>query len=248
MSLSGKLIELRKNIRNNQTKIINSLKENHTCNICVFCGAEDDLTKEHILPQWIYEKNHHKFFITNTNGISQTYHKSTVPCCVKCNNDILGYLEYTIKKTFQNTNVGQNQYTNEKIELTILWLEIIAYKLQVMEIRRTFNKDKNSEYIPYLAKFPIALLQDLSLSPSKVFSNLRSSLKKIAVKSKADRLKSIVFAKTRNHDFNFMHTANNFIFLELPKYNTAMFYFINKEFKIEEEALSECKKIMEKVY
>lgn len=45
-----------------------------------------------------------------------------------------------------------------------------------------------------------------------------------------------------------MHTANNFIFLELPKYNTAMFYFINKEFKIEEEALSECKKIMEKVY
>jgi hypothetical protein len=45
-----------------------------------------------------------------------------------------------------------------------------------------------------------------------------------------------------------MHTANNFIFLELLKYNTVLFYFINKEFKTEEEALSECKEIIEKVY
>ena len=45
-----------------------------------------------------------------------------------------------------------------------------------------------------------------------------------------------------------MHTANNFIFLELPKYNTALFYFINKKFETDEDALSECKKIIEKVY
>lgn len=248
MSLSKKLIKLRKNIKQNQSKIINSLKENPTCSICVFCGVEDNLTKEHILPQWVYEKKPNKFFVTNTNGITQKYHKSTIPCCVKCNNDILGYLESKIKHIFQNTNVGQNEYTNEIIELIILWLEIITYKLQVMEIRRTFNKDKNSEYIPYLANFPIALLQDLSLSPSKVFSNLRNSLKRIAVKSKADRLNSIVFAKTTNPDFHFMHTANNFIFLELPKYNTALFYFINKKFETDEDALGECKKIIEKVY
>ncbi|WP_323589589.1 hypothetical protein [Aliarcobacter butzleri] len=248
MSLSEKLIKLRKNIRSNQTKIINSLKKHHTCSICIFCGVEDDLTKEHILPQWIYEKNPNKFFITNTNGSSQKYHKSTVPCCVKCNNDILGHLEYAIKKIFQNTNIGQNEYTNEKIELIILWLEIIAYKLQVMEIRRTFNKDTNSEYIPFLAKLPIALLQDLSLSPSKVFSNLRNSLKRIALKSKVDRLNSIVFAVTKNPDFNFMHSANNFIFLELPKYNTALFYFINKEFETNKDSLIECKKIVDEVY
>lgn len=31
------------------------------------------------------------------------------------------------------------------IPMKKLCLEIIAYKLQVMEIRRTFNRDKNSE-------------------------------------------------------------------------------------------------------
>lgn len=102
--------------------------------------------------------------------------------------------------------------------------------------------------MPYLANFPIALFQDLSLGPSKIFSKLRSSLKTISVKSKADILNLIVFDKTTNHDFHFMHTANNFIFLELPKYNTVLFYLINKEFKTEEEALSECKEIIEKVY
>jgi hypothetical protein len=204
MSLSKKLRLLRKNIRENQSKIISSLKENHTCNICIFCGTKNNLTREHILPQWVYEKNTDKFFITNTNGASQTYNKSVLPCCKSCNNDILGHLEERIKKLFEDTNVGQNEYTIEKIELVILWLEIIAYKLQVMEIRRTFNKDKKSDYIPYLANFPIALLQDLSLTPTKVFSNLRGSLKKIAIKSKVDKLNSIVFAKTKNPEFNFM--------------------------------------------
>jgi hypothetical protein len=248
MKLEKLLIELRKKIRKNQSKIISSLKEKHTCNICIFCGTKNNLTKEHILPQWVYEKNPDKYFITDTNGVSQTYNKSVLPCCKRCNNDILGYIEETIKNIFKKTTIGQNEYTFEMIELIILWLEIIAYKLQVMEIRRTFNKDKNSDFIPFLANFPIALFQDLSLSPTKVFSNLRNSLKKIAVKSKLDKINSIVFAGTKNSNFHFMHTANEFIFLELPKYNTALFYFLNEEFETDEDSLKECKKIIEKIY
>lgn len=248
MDLSNKLKLLRKNIRENQSQIIKSLQKNHTCDICIFCATKHNLTKEHILPQWVYDKNPSKFFITNTNGTSQTYNKSVLPCCKTCNNNILGHIEESIKNIFKNTIIGQNEYTNDKIELVILWLEIIAYKLQVMEIRRTFNRNINSDYIPYLANLPIAILQDLSLTPAKVFSNLRKSLNKIAVKSKKDRLYSIVFAKTKNSDFNFMHTANDFIFLELPKYNTAIFYFLNKEFETNEYAIEEYKKIMEKVY
>ncbi|MDD2594109.1 MAG: hypothetical protein PHT45_07200 [Bacteroidales bacterium] len=246
--LKANLRDLRKNIRNNQNKIIRKLKENHTCHICIFCGTEKDLSKEHILPQWIYDKDPNKFFITNTNGVSQTYNKSVLPCCESCNNEILGHLEYRIQKVFKNTNIGQNQYTIEKIELIILWLEIIAYKLQVMEIRRTFNKDKNSDFIPYLANFPIALLQDLTLSPAKVFSNLRKSLNKISIKSKGNRLNSIIFFKTKNTHFHFMHTANSFIYIELPKYDTALFYFLNEAFNNEKNAFEKCMEIMKKAY
>ena len=94
MNLTNRLIHLRKNIRNNQHKIIDTLKINHNTDICIFCGTKNDLTKEHILPQWVYDKNPKKFFITNTNGISQTYNKSVLPCCTQCNNEILGHLEY----------------------------------------------------------------------------------------------------------------------------------------------------------
>ncbi len=136
----------------------------------------------------------------------------------------------------------------EELELIILWLETIAYKLQVMEIRRKFKKDKNSDFIPYLADFPIALLQDLSLSPSKVFSNLRNSLKKLSIKSKANKINSLLIFKTKNPSFHFMHSANNFIFLELPKYDIALYYFLNKEFKTHEDAHNECIEILEKAY
>ena len=45
-----------------------------------------------------------------------------------------------------------------------------------------------------------------------------------------------------------MHSANNFIFLELPKYDIALYYFLNKEFKTHEDAYNECREILEKAY
>ena len=248
MNLTNRLIHLRKNIRNNQHKIVDTLKINHNTDLCIFCGTKNDLTKEHILPQWVYDKNPKKFFITNTNGISQTYNKSVLPCCTQCNNEILGHLEYVIQYKLKNINLDLKHFEYEELELIILWLETIAYKLQVMEIRRKFKKDKNSDFIPYLADFPIALLQDLSLSPSKVFSNLRNSLKSLSIKSKANKINSLLIFKTKNPDFHFMHSANNFIFLELPKYDIALYYFLNKEFKTHEDAHNECIEILEKAY
>lgn len=248
MNLENRLIHFRKNIRNNQCNIVDTLKVNHNSSLCIFCGTKNDLTKEHILPQWVYDKNPKKFFTTNTNGISQTYNKSVLPCCTQCNNNILGKLEYVIQYKFKKLDLELKHFEFDDLELIILWLEIIAYKLQVMDIRRKFKKDKNSDFIPYLADFPIALLQDLSLSPSKVFSNLRNSLKRLSIKSKTNKINSLLVFKTKNPDFHFMHSTNNFIFLELPKYNIALFYFLNKEFETQKDAHEECRKILEKEY
>lgn len=248
MNLANRLISLRKNIRNNQSMIIETLRLSHDAQLCIFCGVKNDLTKEHILPQWIYDKKPEKFFITNTNGIPQTYNKSVLPCCSKCNNNILGYLEATIQAKFKSVDLTLKHFTSKELELIILWLEIITYKLQVMDIRRKFKKHKDSDFIPFLADLPIAILDDLSLSPSKVFSNLRNSLKRIGVKLKVDRLNSLLVFKTKNPDFHFMHSANNFIFLELPKYNLALFYFLSKKFDTHQDAYDECMKIIEEQY
>lgn len=248
MNFEDRLVHFRKNIRNNQSMIINTLKLSHSSQLCIFCGITKDLTNEHILPQWTYCKNPSKFFITNTNGIHQTYNKSVLPCCAQCNNYILGYLESEIQSKFKNTDLTLKHFTNAELELIVLWLEIIAYKLQVMEIRRKFKKDKKSDFIPYLADFPIAILQDLSLSPAKVFSNLRNSLKKLSIKSKNNRLNSLLIFKTKNLDFHFMHSANNFIFLELPQCKIALFYFLTKNFDTHREAYDECMEIIKKEY
>jgi len=248
MNLIDRLILFRKNIRDNHREIINSLKTNHNLDLCIFCGTKNNLTKEHILPQWVYDKNPKKFFTTNTNGITQAYKKSVLPCCTQCNNEILGHLEYVIQYKLKNVNLDLKHFEFEELELIILWLETITYKLQVMDIRRKFKKDKNSNFIPFLADFPIALLENLSLSPVKVFSNLKNSLKRLSVKSKINKINSLLVFKTKNPNFNFMHSTNNFIFLELPKYNIALFYFLNKEFKIHKSAHDECREILEKEY
>ncbi|QFR39563.1 hypothetical protein A9Q91_05070 [Candidatus Gracilibacteria bacterium 28_42_T64] len=248
MKLTSRLIDLRKNIRNNQRVIVDKLKTNHNLNLCVFCGIENNLTKEHILPQWVYDRNPKRIFTTNTNGISQTYNKSVLPCCSSCNNEILGHLEYVIQDKLKDVDLELNCFEYKDIELIILWLETITYKLQVMDIRRKFKKDKNSEFIPYLSDFPISFLQDLSLSPSKVFSNLRKSLKKISIKSKTNRINSLLVFKTKNPDFHFIHSSNNFIFLELPKYEIALFYFLNKEFRTHKDAHDKCINILDKEY
>lgn len=246
--LKSNLRDLRKNIRKNQTNIINKLRENHNSKLCIFCGEKNNLTKEHILPQWIYEKKVEKFFITNANGLSQTYNKSVLPCCSKCNNDILGYLESNIQSMFQNVDLNKNHFNYEELELIILWLEIISYKLQVMDIRRKFRKHKDSEFIPYLAELPIALLSDLTLSPAKVFSNLRNSLKSLSIKSKSNKINSLLIFITKNDNFHFMHKTNVFVFLELPQLNIALFYFLNEEFENHKDANEKCMEILKDIY
>ncbi len=80
MSINIKLVEFRKKIRKNQKKIIDSIIENHTKNICIFCGESENLTKEHVIPQWVYDHCTKRAFVTTINNKSQTYHMATLPC------------------------------------------------------------------------------------------------------------------------------------------------------------------------
>lgn len=256
MNIEYKLKQLRVNLRKKSKKImehiiqvyINRWIKISNNEICVFCCSEKDLTKEHILPKWTFENNPNNFFITNINWQSQTYIKTTIPCCANCNNNYLSYLERYITKLF-NDNLSKTIFdsTADNFENIIRWLEIIEYKFQVLEVRRKFNKDKTNDFVKYISDFPITVFSGNG-SPYKVISQIRNSIKKITIKSKEKQINSLLIFKSKNKTFFFSHNMNEYIFLDLPKYNIALFYFYNSAFDNKIDAYNESMKIITNIY
>ena len=54
--------------------------------------------------------------------------------------------------------------------------------------------------------------------------------------------------KTKNESFYFFHHLNDFIFLELPKFGIALFYFYSRKFENVEDAKNEAMEIIKRVY
>lgn len=249
LKLNSRLVDFRKKIRKNQKKVIDSIIDNHKASICIFCGKAENLTDEHVIPQWVYDHCIKRDFITTANNKLQTYHKTKVPACEECNRYILGLLEDYLKKKFTSTDLNKDFFAPEDIVKIILWLETIGYKLQVLDLRRTLNKIEGSEYSQYIGKMPIAMFQGpLDQSPSKVFSNLRKSLKRLSIKSKKSRHNSLHIFHTKNPSFHFFQKNNDFIFLELAKYNIALFYFYEREFIDYEESKTQAHSIIKEAY
>lgn len=246
--IEQRLITLRKKIRLNVKRIIDTLLSNHFANICVICSSTENLTKEHVIPKWVFENNPKAYFSTEINGINQEYSKTTIPTCSECNSYIFSALERYLEIKFRQIELDDVYFDEADIEKIILWLEFIDYKFQVLNFRRKLKKPKNSKFIPFLAYIPISVMQNMDASPHKIFSNLGNALKKLSIKSKAEKVNSLVIYITTNKSYHFFHKTNEFIFIELPKHQIAFFYFINQNFNSKKEASIAAKKLIKKVY
>ena len=217
--------------------------------LCMFCGTDQNLTKEHVIPKWLIDASTKKKFTTNINGLSQTYNKTTIPTCANCNNNILGSVEAYVKTLITGMDLNQSYPDEEYLTNIIRWLEIIDYKFQVLNVKRRFLSSKDSGFIRYLSDFPLSVLrQEIDYSPYKVISEIRKSAKRMTVMKKSNKLNSLLLIKTTNKDFHFFHSMDNFIFLELAKYGIAIFYFFKKEFLTHSDAQIEAKRIVEENY
>ena len=215
----------------------------------MFCAVSDNLTKEHVLPKWTFENCDKKFFVTDINGSEQTYNKATIPVCANCNNNLLGSIESYIKTLFSTKNLTVDFFDSEEIQNIIRWLEIIEYKFQLLEIRRKFLKSKDFQYLEYLKDIPISIMREnIGFSPYKAISQIRLAQKRVTQKSKIKNKNSLVIFKTKNKDFYFFHHLNDFIFLELPKYGIALFYFYSRNFESNQIANDNAMKIISSVY
>tara|TARA_R110001583_G_scaffold189160_1_gene351877 strand:+ start:278 stop:1021 length:744 start_codon:yes stop_codon:yes gene_type:complete len=246
--INKRLIQLRKRIRLNRKIIVDKVLVDHSTDICIVCGTSAELTKEHVVPKWVFENNQKKYFVTGVNGISQSYSKTTLPACDECNSNILGFLERYIEQLFRHINLSKDLFSDSEKQKIILWLEILDYKFQALDLRRSFKKAKNAPYIKFLADTPIAIMQRIKLSPSKVFSMYRNSLKRLEIADKSKYLNSLIVFSTTNDNYHFFHQSGEFIFIELPQHRVAIFYHIDKIFEAEIDAYESAMKTINKVY
>lgn len=217
--------------------------------LCVFCGSSVNITKEHVMPRWAFENSPKKLFKTNVNGLSQPYIQTTIPACATCNNSRLGLLERYINKLFLEVDPDLRNFTNEEKSKIIIWLEIIDFKFEILNARRLFKASKEKGFIPYLADLPISVLRpNVNYSPSKAISEIRRSQRRLTIKDKSNGFNSLVVFKTSNKGFHFFHTMDEFIFIELPTFEIALFYFYKKNFPTIEDGQEEAMKKIDKFY
>lgn len=259
MNIDLEMKTVRIKIRQSSKKIMDDVVERHVPNvssnnkskveICVFCGAQDNLTKEHVLPRWTFGKSTEEFFTTDINKSEQTYNKTTIPACAECNNSRLASIENYIISLFKNTNLKEIFFNKNEIQNIIRWLEIIEYKFQILEIRRKFIKTKVAPHISSFRDIPISVMRkNIEYSPYKAVAEIRHSQKRLTIKSKFLNENSLVIFNTKNESFYFFHHMNDFIYLELPEFKIAMFYFYNQTFTDSKDAYKEAMKIIESVY
>lgn len=89
--------------------------------------------------------------------------------------------------------------------------------------------------------------EEIEFSPEKAITQLRNAQRRVTIKSKVKNINSLVIFKTKNKKFHFFHNINDFIFIELPKFQVALFYFYSRTFENIEQAKDEATKIIAEV-
>lgn len=244
---------LRVNLRKHGKAIANDVVyRNHPATkpkdeICVFCSSSSNITKEHVLPRWLIESELHNTMMSSVNKQTHIYNKAVVPACSNCNNSILALIEKHIIKVIHDMDT-LNDCPDDDVCNIIRWLEIIDYKLQVLDCRRKYIKYGDSEFDRDWGKFPVSMMRHFfTISPWKSYDWLRNSQRRITVKAKIEGMNSFVVLKPRIPHFNFFSQPNEYIFISFPMYQIAIFYFFKRRYEYYENAAADALDLIKKV-
>lgn len=254
MTIEESFLRLRKIVREEGKYVMGKLIDEYitgpiskkATRSCFLCGTEKNITREHVLPKWVFESNSRRFFTTDINQLPQSYIGATIPACLSCNSDLLNTIERYIQKILSEVDLRNRYYSAEEWDNIIRWLEIIDFKFQVLDISKKFLAHKKAGYIPALADYSIALIRDTSVR--SVTSKCRLAFKRMATKDKSNRSNALIVGRTKQETFHYFHTSGQFVHLEIPTYNKAFFYFYEKEFLNDKTTKKEALKIIGKVY
>lgn len=215
--------------------------------ICIFCFSRSNITKEHVLPKWLFERETEITFISSVNRQTQTYNRAIVAACSHCNNSVLAPIEKHIMDSIRRLQM--KAVTIEDIFNMIRWLEILEYKLQAYDCRRKYIRYGTSEYDADFGIFPVAMMRHFSkMDPYLGFLWLRRSQRRITVKSKTSRFNSFAVMPTIQPHFNFFVQPDEYIYISFPMFPISIFYFLKSIFSDNRDAYKQAFQIMRKVF
>jgi hypothetical protein len=196
---------------------------------CIFCWSKNKITKEHVMPRWVFEQSEALFFNSTTNNFNFNYNKTSVPVCAHCNNNVLGAIERYIANKFMSLGKIHAPLEDAVIERLIRWFEIMDYKFHAMNMIQRFVKYRGVDFDKKVANLPLSMLRR-DATPVQAINQLKRSMKRIGIINKTPRYKSFLQFRTTNKEFHFFHSMDNYMFLELPKHSVAFFYFFRRSF------------------
>jgi hypothetical protein len=245
--MDEKISRLRERVKKSSRKFMLALDENLSVQMCMLCGERDNLTREHVIPQWAFKGDAGKVIVNKTNDQPMPYVQLTIPACQSCNSELLGVFEESLKKMFQ-LHVDDG-FLPEEIDNIIWWLEYIGFKLQVADLRSKYLRHRKMQYMPEIADVPIAFMRGNKFRTwNQIFTGLNKARNRLIEKQKKRKRINLHIFHTTNKELHFFHKTNEFIFIELPQVGCAFFLFYHERFNNRRQSYRECWRLIETVY
>lgn len=183
---------------------------------CIICGTDKNITKEHLLPKWVFENDVKKSFFISPEDTLYSYRLSYLPCCKTCNSSVLGNFEHHIREILKKEN---KNFTISEKEDIIFWIKYLDFKFKIFGVEKACHKNTKS-------KSNIGLWDKPRNNPKNFFYDLFDL---------PATTNSLIISEPKQKNFDFFYWKDHYFSITLPQCNVSIIYFFtNKIENIEE--------------
>lgn len=183
---------------------------------CIICGTDKNITKEHLLPKWVFENDVKKSFFISPEDTLYSYRLSYLPCCKTCNSSVLGNFEHHIREILKKEN---KNFTISEKEDIIFWIKYLDFKFKIFGVEKACHRNTKS-------KSNIGLWDKPRNNPKNFFYDLFDL---------PATTNSLIVSEPKQKNFDFFYWKDHYFSITLPQCNVSIIYFFtNKIENIEE--------------
>ena len=183
---------------------------------CIICGTNKNITKEHLLPKWVFENDVKKSFFISPEDTLYSYRLSYLPCCKACNSSVLGNFEHHIREILKREN---KNFTISEKEDIIFWIKYLDFKFKIFGVEKACHRNTKS-------KSNIGLWDKPKNNPKNFFYDLFDL---------PATTNSLIISEPKQKNFDFFYWKDHYFSITLPQCNVSIIYFFtNKIENIEE--------------
>lgn len=183
---------------------------------CIICGTNKNITKEHLLPKWVFENDVKKSFFISPEDTLYSYRLSYLPCCKTCNSSVLGNFEHHIREILKREN---KNFTISEKEDIIFWIKYLDFKFKIFGVEKACHRNTKS-------KSNIGLWDKPRNNPKNFFYDLFDL---------PATTNSLIISEPKQKNFDFFYWKDHYFSITLPQCNVSIIYFFtNKIENIEE--------------